>query len=43
VTPGTDTLPAKEYKGSICAGDMLRGFDVYRAGVCNRVACSTTG
>jgi len=43
VMPGADTWSAKEYKGSIYAGDMLRGFDVYRAGVCNGVACSTAG
>jgi hypothetical protein len=30
VMPGADTWSAKEYKGSIYAGDMLRGFDVYR-------------
>jgi hypothetical protein len=29
VMPGADTWSAKEYKGSIYAGDMLRGFDVY--------------
>jgi hypothetical protein len=25
------------------AGDMLRGFDVYRAADCNGVGCSTAG
>ena len=30
VMPGADTWSAKEYKGAIYAGDMLRGFDVYR-------------
>jgi hypothetical protein len=29
VMPGADTWSAKEYKGHIFAGDMLRGFDVY--------------
>ena len=29
VMPGADTWSAKEYKGNIYAGDMLRGFDVY--------------
>jgi hypothetical protein len=30
VMPGADTWSAKEYKGFIYAGDMSRGFDVYR-------------
>jgi hypothetical protein len=30
VLPGADTWSAKEYKGHVYAGDMLRGFDVYR-------------
>ena len=30
VMPGADTWSAKEYKGHVYAGDMLRGFDVYR-------------
>jgi hypothetical protein len=30
VMPGADTWSAKEYKGHVFAGDMLRGFDVYR-------------
>jgi hypothetical protein len=30
VMPGADTWSAKEYKGFIYAGDMGRGFDVYR-------------
>jgi hypothetical protein len=29
VMPGADTWSAKEYKGNVYAGDMLRGFDVY--------------
>jgi hypothetical protein len=32
IMPGADTWSAKEYKGAIYAGDMLRGFDVYRIG-----------
>ena len=27
--PGAYTWSAKEYKGNIYAGDILRGFDVY--------------
>jgi hypothetical protein len=30
VMPGADAWSAKEYKGHVYAGDMLRGFDVYR-------------
>ncbi|MDQ3856844.1 MAG: hypothetical protein M3327_00095 [Actinomycetota bacterium] len=30
VMPGADTWSGKEYKGAIYAGDMIRGFDVYR-------------
>jgi hypothetical protein len=30
VQPGADTWSAKEYKGAVFAGDILRGFDVYR-------------
>jgi hypothetical protein len=30
VMPGADTWSGKEYKGSIYAGDIVRGFDVYR-------------
>jgi hypothetical protein len=29
VMPGADTWSAKEYKGNVYTGDMLRGFDVY--------------
>jgi hypothetical protein len=29
VMPGADTWSAKEYKGHVYAGDMLRGFDVF--------------
>lgn len=32
VQPGADTWSAKEYKGFIYAGDILRGFDVYTCG-----------
>ena len=28
--PGADTWSGKEYKGAIYAGDIVRGFDVYR-------------
>lgn len=34
VMPGADTWSAKEYKGHIYAGDMARGFDVYRLTPC---------
>jgi hypothetical protein len=30
VMPGADTWSAKEYKGHVYTGDMLRGFDVFR-------------
>jgi hypothetical protein len=30
IMPGADTWSGKEYKGYIYAGDILRGFDVYR-------------
>ena len=30
VMPGADTWSAKEYRGHVYAGDMIRGFDVYR-------------
>jgi hypothetical protein len=30
VMPGADTWSGKEYKGYVYAGDILRGFDVYR-------------
>ena len=30
VMPGADTWSAKEYKGHIYAGDIARGFDIYR-------------
>jgi hypothetical protein len=40
VMPGADTWSAKEYKGAIYAGDMLRGFDVYKAGTCTGAACA---
>ncbi|MBA2361086.1 MAG: hypothetical protein H0V79_09185 [Actinobacteria bacterium] len=29
IMPGADTWSAKEYKGKIASGDMLRGFDVF--------------
>ena len=39
VMPGADTWSAKEYKGFIYAGDMARGFDVYRIRPCDGVGC----
>jgi hypothetical protein len=41
VMPGADTWSAKEYKGSIYAGDMLRGFDVYKPADCTALGCTT--
>jgi hypothetical protein len=41
VMPGADTWSAKEYKGSIYAGDMLRGFDVYQPKDCTSLGCTT--
>lgn len=32
VMPASEAWSAKEYKGHVYAGDMLRGFDVYRLG-----------
>jgi hypothetical protein len=40
VMAGADTWSAKEYKGSIYAGDILRGFDVYRFAQCTAVGCT---
>jgi hypothetical protein len=40
VMPGADTWSAKEYKGAIFAGDMLRGFDVYRFANCTALGCT---
>jgi hypothetical protein len=40
VMPGADTWSAKEYKGAIYAGDMLRGFDVYRFASCTTLGCT---
>jgi hypothetical protein len=40
VMPGADTWSAKEYKGAIYAGDMLRGFDVYRFANCTTLGCT---
>ena len=39
VMPGADTWSAKEYKGYIYAGDMGRGFDIYRFAECDGVEC----
>jgi hypothetical protein len=37
---GADTWSAKEYKGAIFAGDILRGFDVYRPANCTALGCT---
>ncbi|PLS80258.1 MAG: hypothetical protein CYG59_08935 [Chloroflexi bacterium] len=42
VMPGAETWSAKEYKGYIYAGDMARGFDVYRFAGCDDLECLTT-
>jgi hypothetical protein len=41
VMPGAETWSAKEYKGFIYTGDMLRGFDVFRftPGSCEALGC----
>src|SRR5918997_6484561 len=39
VMPGADTWSAKEYKGHVYAGDMVRGFDVYRFADCDGLGC----
>ncbi|MDQ3823515.1 MAG: hypothetical protein M3321_09780 [Actinomycetota bacterium] len=39
VMPGADTWSAKEYKGHVYAGDMVRGFDVYRFADCDGLEC----
>jgi WD40 repeat protein len=40
VMPGAETWSAKEYKGYVYAGDMGRGFDVYRFGAsCDGIGC----
>ena len=41
VMPGADTWSAKEYKGHVFAGDMLRGFDVYGFQSCTALACTS--
>lgn len=40
VMPGAETWSAKEYKGYIYAGDMARGFDVYRFEKCVGKGCA---
>ena len=40
VMSGADTWSAKEYKGHIFAGDMLRGFDVYGFAACTALGCT---
>ena len=39
VMPGADTWSAKEYKGFVYAGDMVRGFDVYSLTPCDGLGC----
>jgi hypothetical protein len=39
VMPGADTWSAKEYKGYVYAGDMVRGFDVYSFAPCEGTGC----
>jgi hypothetical protein len=39
VMPGADTWSAKEYKGYVYAGDMVRGFDVYSFTPCDGIGC----
>ena len=39
VMPGAETWSAKEYKGFVYAGDMSRGFDVYRFASCSGLQC----
>ena len=41
VMPGADTWSAKEYKGHIFAGDILRGFDVYGFESCSLLGCTS--
>jgi hypothetical protein len=41
VMPGAETWSAKEYKGFVYAGDMTRGFDVYRFTTCQGLSCVT--
>jgi hypothetical protein len=43
VLPGADTWSAKEYKGYVYAGDMARGFDVFRLVPCVDDECEATG
>jgi hypothetical protein len=39
VMPGAETWSAKEYKGFVYAGDMVRGFDVYSFADCSGIGC----
>jgi hypothetical protein len=41
VMPGADTWSAKEYKGHVFAGDILRGFDVYGFQSCTALGCTS--
>ena len=38
--PGADAWSPKDNKGAIFAGDMLRGFDVYRFANCSALGCT---
>jgi LVIVD repeat len=40
IMPGAETWSAKEYKGFIYAGDMVRGFDVYSFAECEGLSCT---
>jgi hypothetical protein len=40
VMPGADTWSAKEYKGHVFTGDMLRGFDVFGFADCTSLGCA---
>ncbi len=39
IQPGADTWSAKEYKGHIFTGDMIRGFDVFKITKCEGLGC----
>ncbi len=39
IQPGADTWSAKEYKGHIYTGDMIRGFDVFKFADCEGLGC----
>ncbi len=39
IQPGAETWSAKEYKGHIYTGDMVRGFDVFKLATCDGASC----